>query len=105
MVHITLPDPQALAEDLFIKAFPWIGSWPTEWRVVYVDEIPDAFADTCWDDKLIRLCVTAAKRHPIKMLNDTIVHELCHLVAGPSVPHGRGFSQRVRWAKKRAGLL
>lgn len=102
---VELPDIQKHAEEMFAKAFPWIGAWPTGWRVEWKDEIPDAFGQTCWDDKLIQLCLTAARQYSLKHLNDTVCHELTHLVVGPSVPHGRGFSQRVRWAKKRAGLL
>ncbi len=101
---VELPDIQKHTEELFAKAFPWVGGWPAGWKVRWVDELPGAFGDTTWDDKLIRVCLTAARQYSIKHLNDTLLHECCHIIAGPGVPHGRGFSQRVRWAKKRAGI-
>lgn len=88
-----------MAKRLFARAFPWLG-WPSGWRVKWADDLPGAFGYCDWDSKLIVICRIGARDKAD--LHDTLAHEFCHMVYGPSVPHGRGFSARVRWAKHRA---
>lgn len=95
---------EARAKRLFTQAFPWLG-WPEGWRVVWADALPDAFGICRWNERLIEICRTGATHQGLDHLDDTLVHEMVHMVHGPSLPHGRAFSQRVRWAKRRAGVL
>lgn len=91
-----------LSRKLFAKAFPWLG-WPEGWRVEWRDDL-NYCGVTTWDDRLIVVCKARAKKNGRSHLADTLVHELVHMVHGPSLSHGRAFSQRVRWAKARAGV-
>lgn len=97
-----MTDVDKLSRKLFAKAFPWLG-WPEGWRVEWRSTL-DCCGETRWDDRLIVVCRDRANMYGEGHLADTLIHELVHMVYGPTLLHGRGFSQRVRWAKHRAGV-
>ena len=91
------------AEKIFSQAFPG-KEWPKGWRFKGVNDLPNAFALTIFDDKLVKVCLTALKHTPESLL-DTIIHELIHVIHGHELKHGPRFYALLREAKKRRILF